>query len=243
MRHVAVPYLIQAGRPLHRDLVPLRRGDQAERRPLGRRAVPLPVEVHLPAELAVAPRILAGHVVGVVVGAGLDVAGVELAGLDGGDEAGVVAGGEEEGLAAGGGEGVAEAGEDEEEEEEDEAEEDGDHEVQELPLAGAPLRRGQAQVAHPRTLSPIRTVPLSLSWLDQTAMDRGSIGRLWTDSDLIERASEVAVIWGNRQVLAPNRTRRRRKERKRREEKRREDEKKSERSLQLWTGQIGRAHV
>lgn len=161
--------------------------------------MPLPVKVHLPAELAVQPRILAGHVVGVVGGAGLDAAGVEPAGLDGGDEAGVVAGGEEEGLAAGGGEGVTEAGEDEEEEEEDEAEEEGDHEVQELPLARAPLRRGQAQVSHPG-------LSLARSLAGSDGHGSSEPRRLRTESDLINKqASEVAVIWGNREVLAPNR--------------------------------------
>lgn len=151
MWHVAVPYLIQAGGPLHRNLVPLRRRDQAERRLLQQWAMPLPVKIHLPAELAVPPRVLAGHVIGVVLGAGLDVVRVQLAGLDGGNESGVVAGGEEEGLAAGGGEGVSEAGEDEDEEEEDEGEQEGNPEVQELPLARVALRRGQAQVSHPRS--------------------------------------------------------------------------------------------
>lgn len=160
--------------------------------------MPLPVEVHLPAELAVPPGILAGHVVGVVAGAGLDAAGVQPAGLDGGDEAGVVAGGEEEGLAAGGGEGVAEAGEDEEEEEGDEAEEDGDHEVQELPLARAPLRRGQAQVPHAGSLSPNSGHSLSLAFFAGSDAAHGSSSSSSRrsgflpaiGSDLIKRASD-----------------------------------------------------
>jgi len=63
---------MQALRPLHRHLVPGGRRDEAEWRVLQRRAVPLSVVIHLPAQLAVQPRILARHVVGGVGGAGLD---------------------------------------------------------------------------------------------------------------------------------------------------------------------------
>lgn len=120
-------YLVQALRPLDRNAVPYRRRDQAKRRVLGQRAMPLPIKIHLPAQLAVPPGILTRHVIGGVGGAEID-GGVAPGGLDEGDEAGAVAGvggGAEEGLAAGGGEGVAEWGEDQEEEEEDGGEDEG----------------------------------------------------------------------------------------------------------------------
>lgn len=63
---------MQTLRPLHGDLVALRRRDQAERRLLRARAMPLPVEIHIPAELAVNPGILTRHVIHHIGGAGVD---------------------------------------------------------------------------------------------------------------------------------------------------------------------------
>lgn len=63
---------MQALRPLHRNPVPARRRDQAEGRVLRAGAMPLPVVIHLPAELAVQPGILTWHVVDVIGRARLD---------------------------------------------------------------------------------------------------------------------------------------------------------------------------
>ena len=129
---------MQALRPLHRHLVPAGRRDEAERRVLQRRAVPLTVVIHLPTQLAVQLRILTRHVVGGVGGAGVDHA--RLPGLDGRRLAEAlmrIGGGEDERLAAGGGERVPHGREDEDEEEEDEAEERRRDDVQHAPLARA----------------------------------------------------------------------------------------------------------
>lgn len=119
--HVAVPNLIQALRPTDRDLVAIRRGNDAERRLLRRRAMPLAVVVHFPAEMAASPRVLARHVIHVAGGARFDAARVRPAGLHRGGEAGVVAGGGQGRPASRGGDGAeAPRGEEEEEEEEEE---------------------------------------------------------------------------------------------------------------------------
>lgn len=54
---------MQALRPWDRDPVPIGRRHQAERRLLRRRAVAFEVEIHVPAELAVPPRILTWHAI------------------------------------------------------------------------------------------------------------------------------------------------------------------------------------
>lgn len=144
-------YLMQALWPWHRDAVALRRRHEAERQLLRRGAVPLPVEVHLPAKVAAPPRILARHPIHLLHRARLDhhrllplvVARHRSArrrveeGKDALSVAGVGAG---EGPAAGGGERVAEGGEDEEEEDSHETEEEEDGEVQEGPLSVGPSR-------------------------------------------------------------------------------------------------------
>lgn len=63
MRVTNSMYLVQALWPLDGDLISDRRRNQADRGLLRRRAVPLAVEVHLPAELTVPLRILARHVI------------------------------------------------------------------------------------------------------------------------------------------------------------------------------------
>lgn len=70
--HVAVPYLVQAFGPGDGDSIPGGRRDQADLRLSRIGTVPLPVEVHLPAQLAVPPRILAGHVVNGIRGTRID---------------------------------------------------------------------------------------------------------------------------------------------------------------------------
>lgn len=142
---------MQALRPLHRHLVSLQRRNEAERRGLERWAVPLAVVIHLPAELAVEPRILAWHVVGGGVGgAGIDHARL-LTGLYGRRHVEALSwirgGGEEERLAAGGGEGVPGGSEDEHEEEEHQAEERRRDEVQHAPLPNA-LGGWEVEVRH-----------------------------------------------------------------------------------------------
>lgn len=148
--HIAVPYLVQALRPLDRNLVAIRGRDQAERGLLRQRALSLPIEVHLPAELAVASGVLARHVVDGVSRAGLDGLRV-LAQLHHRHQAVPlprIGGGHQQGLAARGGERVTKRGEDHEEEENDHAEERRRYEVQEPPLPEAPLRWRQVYVTH-----------------------------------------------------------------------------------------------
>lgn len=77
-----------------------------------------------------------------------DLARVQLPGLHRDRDVRVIPRGHEKRLASGGGEGVPEWSEDQEEEEEDDAEDSGGNQVQEAPLARAPLRRRQVQVAH-----------------------------------------------------------------------------------------------
>lgn len=148
--HVAMPYLIQALRPLDRDAVPRRGRDQAKRRLLGRRTMPLPVKIHLPTQLTVPPRILARHVVDGVGGAGLD--GLLVPRLHQRHEAAAlprIGGRAEQRLPPRRREGVAERGEDQEEEQEDGGEEGGGDKVEEAPLAGiVAFGGGEAQVAH-----------------------------------------------------------------------------------------------
>ena len=96
--------------------------------------MPLPVVVHLPAQLAVQPRILARHVVRVRGGTRLQAASPSL---DRGHEAVVlprVGAGAEQRLAAGGGERVTERGKDHGEEEQHQEEEHAGDQVQEPPL-------------------------------------------------------------------------------------------------------------
>lgn len=139
---------MQALRPSHGDLVPLRLWHKAERRLLRLLAVPLPVEVHLPAKLAAPAGILARHVVD-----GLSRAQIQrrhrLAAVRHRDDPEPVPGvcaatssSKGEVSAAGGGEGVAERGEDEGEEHEDGEEEGGGDQIQEppLPLPACPPR-------------------------------------------------------------------------------------------------------
>lgn len=63
---------MEALRPRNRNPVPFGRGHEAERRLPRQRTMPLAVEVHLPAELAVAAGILARHVVDLLGRAGVD---------------------------------------------------------------------------------------------------------------------------------------------------------------------------
>lgn len=67
-----MPYLVEAIGPGDRDLVTFRRRHQAEGQFVGRRAVALPVEIHVPAQLAVPPRILARHLIHLLRRARLD---------------------------------------------------------------------------------------------------------------------------------------------------------------------------
>lgn len=142
---------MQALGPLNRNLVAFWRRDQAERGLLRQRTVPLPVEVHLAAELAVAAGILAGHVVDGVGGAGLDRL-VVVAGLHHRDEAVALlrigVGREEQRLASRRRERVPQGSEYEEEEDDDDGEERRRDQVQEPPLPSATLRRRQVQVPH-----------------------------------------------------------------------------------------------
>lgn len=111
--------------PLNRNVISTRRRNQAERHILRLRAMPLSVEIHLSAELAVHARILARHVVHVIGGARFDA--VRLPALDNCRQAlplTWIRRGSEQRLAARGGQGVAERGEGGEEEEEDEEEEE-----------------------------------------------------------------------------------------------------------------------
>lgn len=93
-------YLVEALRPLYRDLVPLRWRNQAERRFLCRRTVPLSIVIHLSAQLTAALGVLAGHVVDVIGGAGFDVARGQLARFHRLDDAAAIPGGEYHGLSA-----------------------------------------------------------------------------------------------------------------------------------------------
>lgn len=107
--HVAVPYLVQALGPLDRNLVTIGRRNQTKRRLVRKRAMPLSVEIHFPAQLTVPPRILARHVIHRIGSASLDGGRLGPA-LHQRHEALVLArisGGEEERLATGGGERVA----------------------------------------------------------------------------------------------------------------------------------------
>lgn len=75
--------------------VTLGRGDEAEKGLPGRRAVALAVEVHVAAELAVAAGVLAGHVVHLLGGAGVDDGAVAARGggaVEEGNEAVALAG-------------------------------------------------------------------------------------------------------------------------------------------------------
>lgn len=151
---------MQALGPPHRNLVPVRRRDEAERSLLRQRAVPLPVEVHLAAELAVPPRVLARHVVGVAVGTRLDLlllletpfAAAEalvLLLLHRRHQALALHRiGLEQRLAPRRRQRVAERREDREEEEDHQREQRRRDHVQQPPLPRAPLRRRQAQVSH-----------------------------------------------------------------------------------------------
>lgn len=148
---------MQALRPSHGDLVPLRLWHKAERRLLRLLAVPLPVEVHLPAKLAAPAGILARHVVD-----GLSRAQIQrrhrLAAVRHRDDPEPVPGvcaatssSKGEVSAAGGGEGVAERGKDEGEEDEDGKEEGGGDQIQEPPLpvpAAALAGRRNVDVTH-----------------------------------------------------------------------------------------------
>lgn len=148
--HVAVPYLVQALGPLHGNLVSIGRWDQTERCVLRQGAMPLSVEVHFPAQLAVPPGVLAGHVVHGLGGASIHGGrlGPEFQKRHEALPLARIGGGDEERLAARGGERVAEGRENEQEEEEDQAEERRGDEVQEPPLPRASLRCGQIQVTH-----------------------------------------------------------------------------------------------
>ena len=143
---------MQALRPLHRNLIPIRRRDQAERGLLRQRAMPLPVEVHLPAKLAIPPGVLTRHVVDVdaIRRAGLDWLRV-LPKLNRTHKAVAllrIGAGKKKGLAPWGSKRVAERSEHQEEEENHYPEERSRDEVQEPPLPQAPLRRWQIQVTH-----------------------------------------------------------------------------------------------
>ena len=54
---------MQAVRPPNRNMVPIRRRNQAQRGLRGQRTLPFPIEIHLPTELTVSPGILARHVI------------------------------------------------------------------------------------------------------------------------------------------------------------------------------------
>lgn len=170
--HVAVPNLIQALGPADGDPVAVRRGDEAERRLLGRGAMPLAVVVHLPAELAAPPRVLARHVVHVAGGARLDAA---RAGLHRGGEAGVVPGG-----GGGGGEGRGAAGEEGgeaargEEEEEEEEEEGGEQEVPEPHCGGTLVGMEEAAAAE---ISGSGKREVRGEWRCRFAVERRRVGR------------------------------------------------------------------
>lgn len=150
-----MPYFVEALRPGYRDPVAVGGRHDAQRRLPRGRAMPLPVEIHLPTQLAVPLRILARHLVDLVGGARLDLhaAAVPCGGVEGEDDAvalegeGSGAAVEGEGAAAGGGEGVAEGGEDEEEEEEEEEAEEGGDDVEEGPPPLNP-REGEARSSH-----------------------------------------------------------------------------------------------
>lgn len=146
---------MQALRPRHRHPVPARRRNQAEWRVFRPGAMPLPVVVHLPAQLAVQPRILARHVVSHIGGARLHAAPScldrlhYLAAMPG------VGAGEEQRLAPGGGERVTERGEDHYEEEQNKEEKHAGDEVQEppLPRVAALGRRRRIGVTHLRKMT------------------------------------------------------------------------------------------
>lgn len=116
---------MQALRPLHRNLVALRRRDQAERHLIRQWTVPLSVIIHLPTKLTVSPGILTGHVIDRISRAGLDDL-VVLALLYQSHQAMAllrIRGGEQQRLPTGGGHGVPKRGEDHKEEEKNQAEE------------------------------------------------------------------------------------------------------------------------
>lgn len=185
-----MPYLVKAFGPGDGDMVPLRRRCEAERGLLGRGAVTLAVEVHEATELAVAAGVLAGHVVDLLGGAGVDdgaVAGAVGGPVEEGEEAIALAGvggggGAGEGTAPGGGEGVAEGGEDEDEEYEHGGEEGGRDEVQESPLPprAAPRRR---EVHVPHALPPPRRIGSRKIW----DPDQRPIGSEWDGEGKRER--------------------------------------------------------
>lgn len=135
--HVAMPYLVQAFWPVDRKTVPLGRRNQAQRRLVGRRTMPLSIKIHVSTELTVQPRILTRHVINSIGRARLDgLLEARLHKLNQAVALPRIRRGAEEGLAARGGEGVAERSENEEEEEEDGSEEGGGDEIEEAPLPG-----------------------------------------------------------------------------------------------------------
>lgn len=152
---------MEAFRPGDRSPVPFRRRDKAEWCILRQWAVALAVEVHLPTQLAVQTRVLAGHVVHLIRQAGFDDDDSTASGgrrgrrrvEDGKDAlalAGIGVGGPCEGAASGGGERVAEGGEQEEEKDKDSGKEGSGSEVEKRPLTRprrAPARR-EAEMTH-----------------------------------------------------------------------------------------------
>lgn len=137
IRHVIVPYLVEALGPGHGHAVSLRRRDEAGGGLPARGAVALAVVVHLAAEAGAPARVLAGEEVHLRGGAGL-----HRAGEGGGDEGGVL---------------PAARREDEREEDDNGHEEDRPDGVEERPLpllpaageGGAPALRPQgAEEAH-----------------------------------------------------------------------------------------------
>lgn len=150
---------MQAFRPRYRNLVPIRRWDQAERSLLRQRAMTFSVEVHIPAELAVTLGVLTRHVVDIVCRTSFNwllvIAHFHLSyepvALS------RVSGGQEKRLAAGGGERVTQRREHHEEEDNYNPKKRSRNEVQETPLPVAPLRSREVHLTHfSRGLDPIK---------------------------------------------------------------------------------------
>lgn len=112
--------------------------------------MPFSVEIHLPTQLTVPPRVFARHVVDSLSRARFNWL-VVVPELHKRHEAVTllwIRRGHQQRLPPGCGEGVSERGEDEQEEEKDEGEEGGGDYVQELPLTRVSLRRREIQVTH-----------------------------------------------------------------------------------------------